>query len=521
MKKKPNYNKKPNNSRNQDNKRPTDSRGQEEIRQTSRKPEGDLDKGRVPMLTNDWRYYAISEQLAKSVGNIPFNLLPGRPLSINAQGTVEGKTWSDGTMNVLPSVMQISYIPSIGYSDTGNAAINVAAKRLYTFVRHANSGAKVYEAPDLMMYIIAMENCYRLWWEARRAYQVCTTYEADNRNLPVVLGGALGLDVISSAGDLAQANFELNELRNKINSFWVPNIFNSFKRASVITNGVFMDSNSMRGQFYVYTMSYYYRFSGRTSETGSQLIATETGSATTLLAKIGLVRDAIDALIVDDDINTMSGDMMKAFKDSERFSLPEVPSIDKLQIAFDEDILAQIENSCSISIVTTAVSLNITQANANIVFKPIARASANLGIFEQLMWGSNKLFNSHVNNPDFKQVLEWTRDICCTAASGKPIFGAEIITEYNIWYNEAGSVTGTNIDSYLAENTTDSGIKGCLLSNFDWHPIIYYARVTGNSYEGVGYYADVKYYTQISPEVVNRMHDCAIQALYYASTLPF
>lgn len=519
MEKKFNNNKKPFNSKNKGYRK--SNKGQERDRDNLKKPEDEIVKGKVPMLTNDWRYYAISEQLAKAVGNIPFNLLPGRPLSINAQGTVEGKTWSDGTMTTLPSVMQISYIPSIGYSDTGEAAINIAAKRLYTFVRHANSGAKVYEAPDLMMYIIAMENCYRLWWEARRAYQVCTTYEADNRNLPLVLGGALNLDVAGSAGSLAQANFELNDLRNKINSFWVPNIFNSFKRASVITNGVFMDSDSMRGQFYVYSMAYYYKFSGRTSETGSQLIATETGSAYSLLDKISLVRDAINALIVDDDINTMSGDMMKAFKDSDRFSLPEVPSIDKLQIAFDEDILAQIENSCSISIVTTSVSLDITQANANIVFKPIARVSTTLGIFEQLMWGSNKLFNSHVSNPDFKQVLEWTRDICCTSANGKPVFGAEIITEYNIWYNEAGSITGTNIDSYLAENTTDSGIKGCLLSNFDWHPIIYYARVTGNSYEGVGYYADVKYFTQISPDVINHMHDCAIQALYYASTLPF
>lgn len=519
MEKKFNNNKKPFNSKNKGYRK--SNKGQEKEKYNLNKPEDEVVKGKVPMLTNDWRYYAISEQLAKAVGNIPFNLLPGRPLSINAQGTVEGKTWSDGTMTSLPSVMQVSYIPSIGYSDTGEAAINIAAKRLYTFVRHANSGAKVYEAPDLMMYIIAMENCYRLWWEARRAYQVCTTYEADNRNLPLVLGGALNLDVSGSAGSLAQANFELNDLRNKINSFWVPNIFNSFKRASVITNGVFMDSDSMRGQFYVYTMAYYYKFSGRTSETGSQLVATGTGSAYSLLDKISLVRDAINALIVDDDINTMSGDMMKAFKDSDRFSLPEVPSIDKLQIAFDEDILAQIENSCSISIVTTPVSLNITQSNANIVFKPIARVSTTLGIFEQLMWGSNKLFNSHVNNPDFKQVLEWTRDICCTSASGKPVFGAEIITEYNIWYNEAGSITGTNIDSYLAENTTDSGIKGCLLSNFDWHPIIYYARVTGNSYEGVGYYADVKYFTQISPDVINHMHDCAIQALYYASTLPF
>lgn len=519
MEKKFNNNKKPYNSKTKGFKKATKS--SETYKDRLGKSEDEDVKGKIPMLTNDWRYYAISEQLAKAVGNIPFNLLPGRPLNINAQGTVEGKTWSDGTMTTLPSVMQVSYIPSIGYSDTGEAAINIAAKRLYTFVRHANSGAKVYEAPDLMMYIIAMENCYRLWWEARRAYQVCTTYEADNRNLPLVLGGALNLDVTGAAGILAQANFELNDLRNKINSFWVPNIFNSFKRASVITNGVFMDSDSMRGQFYVYTMAYYYKFSGRTSETGSQLVATETRSAYSLLDKIGLVRDAINALITDDDINTMSGDMMKAFKDADRFSLPEVPSIDKLQIAFDEDILAQIENSCSISLVTTSVSLDITQANSNIVFKPIARASATLGIFEQLMWGSNKLFNSHVSNPDFKQVLEWTRDICCTSANGKPIFGAEIITEYNIWYNEAGRVTGTNIDSYLAENTTDSGIKGCLLSNFDWHPIIYYARVTGNSYEGVGFYADVKYFTQISPDVVNHMHDCAIQALYYASTLPF
>ena len=519
MEKKPNNNKKPFNSKNKGYRKL--NKGQERDRDNLKKPEDEIVKGKVPMLTNDWRYYAISEQLAKAVGNIPFNLLPGRPLSINAQGTVEGKTWSDGTMTTLPSVMQVSYIPSIGYSDTGEAAINIAAKRLYTFVRHANSGAKVYEAPDLMMYIIAMENCYRLWWEARRAYQVCTTYEADNRNLPLVLGGALNLDVAGSAGSLAQANFELNDLRNKINSFWVPNIFNSFKRASVITNGVFMDSDSMRGQFYVYTMAYYYKFSGRTSETGSQLVATETGSAYSLLDKISLVRDAINALIVDDDINTMSGDMMKAFKDSDRFSLPEVPSIDKLQIAFDEDILAQIENSCSISLVTTPVSLDITQTSANIIFKPIARVSTTLGVFEQLMWGSNKLFNSHINNPDFKQVLEWTRDICCTSANGKPVFGAEIITGYIIWYNEAGNITGTYIDSYLAEGTTDSGIKGCLLSNFDWHPIVYYARVTGNSYEGVGFYADVKYFTQISPDVINHMHDCAIQALYYASTLPF
>ena len=515
MDKKPNNNRRSNNNR---SKKPY--RKEERYDKIKGKEEEERGK-KIPDLRNDWRYYAISEQLAKAVGNLPYNSLPGMAVKLNPQGSVTGMTWEDGSIGYIPSVMQIQYTPSIGYSGDDQSAINIAAKRLYTYVRHANSGAKVYEAPDLMMYIIAMENCYRLWWEARRAYQICFEYNAQNRNLPIVVGAAANLGVTDSIADLAQANFHLNLLRNKINSFWVPDIFNSFKRAAVIANGVFMDSDSYRGQFYIFTMTKYYLFSGKTSEKGSELVATDATGAYTLSQKLALVETAINALISDDDINTMSGDMMKAFKDSERFSLPEVPSIDKLQIAFDEDILAQIENSCTISLTDNA-TMNITQDASSIIFKPTARVSTTLGIFEQLMWGSNKIFNSHKDNPDYTDNLEWSRDICGVLADGTPYFGAEIIENYNMWYfGDDGMVTGTMINSYLAENTTDSGAKGCKVSQFDWHPTIYYCRRDGNSFKGVGFYADLKYYAVLSGDTVSNLHKCAIQALYYATSLPF
>lgn len=64
----------------------------------------------------------------------------------------------------IPGIAAIHYVPTIGTSGTTEAsAANIAAKNIYAYVRYANSGARNYEAVDLMMYLMACDSAYMLY----------------------------------------------------------------------------------------------------------------------------------------------------------------------------------------------------------------------------------------------------------------------------------------------------------------------------------------------------------------------
>lgn len=493
------------------------------------------DKGRMNCKRNDWTWYAYSEQIAKDIASLPYNKLPGYSWQFSGRQVSHSTIPTLFTSNTFNQcVMTIDYVPSIGIATKKVDGINMAAQQLYSFVRHANSGSKVYEAPDLMMYILAMRDIYTSWLELKRIIGLSQLFSFENKNLPDLLISAHGVDPIDLRSNLANYRARLNTLAKKINSFAVPKYFKAFDRGDFVSSNVFADSSSIRGQFYFYRKTGYYLWTPTTSESGSSL--TYKSNQYTLPLRFAGLEQQINAMLADEDAGIMSGDILKAFGDGNLYALTEISGDYIVNPVFSEDALAQIENSRSLTVTTLASDADfaVTQSNGLIVFQPTWSLSSTDGQYYIIY---SDILNSHKDNPDFRDNLDWTRaitiDEIVTDGDGHSSMqvescGLELVYNYRLWNwtTASGSMVATNSTFRNVVYTTPGGTvyanELAKLSQFDWHPFVYviYKVTTGSSttYD-IEPFGDIKVATPLSRETIQNLHDSANGAAFYAESL--
>lgn len=498
---------------------------------------------------NDWQFYAVTERIAKDIASYPYNKLPGSKFNI---------PWHSGTFSnfpdsttYLPNFCVLSYVPGVGNTnDDANAGINIATKQLYTYVRHANSGARNYEGPDIMMYVLAMRDIYTRFFEAKRALGIAYAYYFENKSFPDGLLRSIGIDPQDLRGNLAQYRGRLNLLAAKINSFAVPKYFKAFDRAAFISSYYFTDSTSIRGQAYIFRTAGYYTWSGTTSTQGTSLQfnfdpsfnSTSSTPAFSNVSSFGTVyldtlEAQLDALFYDDDANTMAGDILKAFDQSNLYQVADIPDPYVVLGTYDEDILAQIENSfaannyssATLASTFTKEVLAITQENqiikAGITFESTGTASFPNGWY----------FNSHKDAPEFSDNLEWSRLIVsATKSSNSWIlhYGLELLLNITIVnmdpqyddqrmvYSELNQSIATASNGSIASTALKSIAK---LAIFDWHPGVYFIdyAITGTDITSseIFPFMDLKFYTVLTDTEIHPTHDSACMAAFYAKDL--
>nr|DAP51702.1 MAG TPA: capsid [Picobirnaviridae sp.] len=489
---------------------------------------------------NDWRFYAASEEIAKSVASVPFNYMGGTPFNI--KGTVfasdEAPAVAVSNTAAIPAVMALDYVPSIGNVAPGTAtSINLASAQLYTMIRRANSGAKVYEAADVMMYVLAMQDIYASYFNCKRALGCLKLHTIQNHNLPKAVLRALQIDYEDLRANAAQYRAILNELATKINAFAIPSYFKAFDRSAFINSRLFGDSNDIKGQIYLYHKTGYYVWSATASETGSSLVwnqyvLDDTGTSKTLSLGeyLKLLNDQIDALYLDSDILTMSGDIFKAFP-GKLYAVSEIGEDFITEILYDTDVLAQIENSFALipnySLIgrnNWSWNMNVVQSNQLISFNPFVSTQTETAIFTLGLTLNSRAFNSHKENPDFRDVLEWTRNSTVVAIESSATSvrsraiqsGLEIILGYNIWYYNSQTLTVFSFGHIIPSLSNNIGTQQiALLSNFDWMPILYAPGTVANSPCYI--YGDVKNITLLDSEVLSRIHTAAMYGAYFST----
>lgn len=216
---------------------------------------------------NDSSWYSRSQQLVLDAANLSYSSILGAKMERDAN-------IFDGIYPYaapsIPGVMALRWAPAYGISTDANSAINVAARRLYSYVRHANSGHSNYDSPDLMIYIMAMDNLYALHAMGLRAYGVARHYQMLNRYVPETLLKALGFDA-SIQYNLADFRLALNTLAIKLSAMAVPSEFDIFKRHVWLNSGVYKDSPSEKSQMYVFTPDQLLYYTPVALQTGGSL----------------------------------------------------------------------------------------------------------------------------------------------------------------------------------------------------------------------------------------------------------
>lgn len=313
---------------------------------------------------NDPSWYISNESLLKAGASFPYGYPVGAPAYLdNDIYTHAGKL-------VVSGVCTIDLLPTIGVSRNAASPVNVAARKLYSYIRHANSGAANYDAPDLMMYMMAMDSMYSWYWNGVRAYGTVNLYNKQNRYVPDALIHALGFDPDDLRRNYAQLRYGLIALAMKINNLVVPNTMTIFERHRWCFSHLWADGTAPKSQLYAFRPKGYYVFAKDKNLAGmlkwhGVTYATEGDSTVkpmTVNDYLDIMYAMVDPVITnyDEDFGIMSGDIMKAYDASQLYTLPAIAEDYSVMPEYDETVLSQFQNATLVGLPNIG-TMDITQ----------------------------------------------------------------------------------------------------------------------------------------------------------------
>lgn len=374
--------------------------------------------------SNDPRWYAKFPQLVADTARIWFS---------KPTGYIQRPAASiDGEISCTPGIMTFDYVPIPGISKDASSPINTVARAAYVFQRYVNSGAKVYEPSDLMMYFLAMDSCLTTWSIALRAYGIARYFSAVNRYRAPEILKALGFDP-SIANDLAKFRAIINTYVAKLSSFAVPGTMDFFRRHVALSGTIYRDAMDEKSQLYVFRPAVYYVWDDQSSPSGSKLTATSypymSNNVYMTLADLESIMNAqFNKIVESEDCGIMTGDIVKSYKD-DILQLTMIPDEFTILPVYDDMMLSQIENAI---IGANYAPTDITQdvASQTIVYNP---TFANSG-YDRIV----DYINLHTDSPTPEEIMEATRlTTTYASASGTVVInsvGSEFLVGSNIWY---------------------------------------------------------------------------------------
>lgn len=312
--------------------------------------------------SNDVVWYANNPELLRAAASVPFSTTTGLKLP-----------WSATCNGTVPGVMALYWIPSIGGSF--NTPINAAAQSTYSYVVHANSRNKSYDAPDLMQIILCGSSLFSMVALGIRTYGLMRTFDQRNRYLPKALVQASGFDYDDLVKNLSRMWFDLNEVIARIQQIWIPNDFPFLARWFWMNTNVYVDANTIKGQFYMFVPFYYLCFAETGSWDSNNHIAdaelkgwiqyTNTGTVQapsfqplykTWDAYMSAINLMINRLLEAQDRGIIMGDILKAYGPEKIFTINPITSDYRVEPVYDPEVLSQIENASISPFVYQAIS---------------------------------------------------------------------------------------------------------------------------------------------------------------------
>ena len=306
--------------------------------------------------TNDPGWYAADTRLLEGAAAIPYSWAVGTHVTFNSPIYKADHITSQGHTDswYIPGHACMHLAPSAGWSADGASPLNTAANAIYAYVRHANAGHSNYDAPDLMLYLMAMSSLYSSITWAQRMYGICMVYSQENRYLPDGILGAWNVDANSIRNNLANFAYGLNVRINKAATFAVPSNMAFFNRKAFIFQNLYCESSSVKDQLYSFAPDLdasFWKFQWDETHTGSVTpigIRNYFDGPENMLSwenVLKVIDDLLNPLIYDEDINIMSGDILKAYGAGGIMKLATIdPSYATLPL-YDLAVLEQFKNA--------------------------------------------------------------------------------------------------------------------------------------------------------------------------------
>ena len=480
-------------------------RGKDETR-TSRKEE--------TTTTNDPAWYTRFPQLTKDAASLWFSNPLGAVIPRLTSSSIAGGRDVDAALGAVPGLMVLNTILGPGTSADANSPLNATSRDIYSFIRHANSGHSNYSAPDLTMYLLCLDAYYTVWAKMVRAYGVASLVTKTSRYTAVRILQALGFDADNILSNMANFRYAINNFAVKLSSYATPGSMDIYRRHTEIYTNIYQDSMSTKAQLYLLDPAGYYVY-GEESAQGGKLTYTEYPGHLMTVNDVIAVFNTFNTVINSEDMNIISGDILKAYGREGIFNVPAIDSGYITPVVVDPHMLAQIENATIVGTMN-ADSLNISQnpATNQVIYLPSVMGKVDS--YPALV------LNFHKPDPDVNDIMEATRFMVTFGdyddiSKSTPIMacGADIVVGVGIYtFIKNGNFERRILSPYIDVNVGADLIAQLLVPVFLANSFAYAPRcaIWWGTYL-IADTMDYDEYTTISPEVLWNIHNTALLSL--------
>lgn len=304
---------------------------------------------------NDPRWYSLNDQLLFDTANVPYSWPLGNRLNLGPYGA--------GLNNIaIPGVFALHVMPTIGISKDGNSPVNTAARNIYSYVRHANSGGRNYDSPDLMMYMLAMDSLYSYISFLKRIYGAVNTYNPENYYYPRAVVDAMNVDFDDIQQNLADFRAYVNMLCVKVGSLCIPASMSYMAKHMWMYSGLYSDSVSAKAQTYLFVPYGFLKWNRNTSTQATELTFEPFTGRTSGKWKradlYALGERLFNAVIAEEDVGIISGDILKAFGPQNLFKLEQISETYTVLPSYEQEVLDQIQNLTMVGDLWSSTGIN-------------------------------------------------------------------------------------------------------------------------------------------------------------------
>lgn len=304
--------------------------------------------GLVSKVLNDPSWYNLDKQLVTDVASLPSGIPLGTKISLG-----------NSASEAIPGIMELDFIPTFSGDGSAASALNLAAKNVYSYVRHANSGSKNYDAPDLMNYLMSVSSVYSLIEQCKRAYRISRTFSSANRYMGnALLNASINKkDVRELLDSPANYRYRINRAIQRVNSFYVPDVFPIYKRHMFLTSTVFCDdAKSNTNQLYIFRQEGAWEYNELAGSLDYLALKDPAGAEAASI--ITRVEQILNAMTASEDIGVMSGDILKAYGASACVLIKQLGEDETQEIGYSEEVLNQIHNASVLPVTSVAHQYN-------------------------------------------------------------------------------------------------------------------------------------------------------------------
>lgn len=404
---------------------------------------------------NDIRWYSQNEQLLRDVASFAYGYPLGAKFTTH---NLANDAWaeisnpSQGPNNTaLPGVLSVRVILGIGYSDNPNSPVNIAARNLYTFIRAANSGAKNYDANDLIQYLVALDSAYAFLAWMKRLYGLMSVSNVENRYYPWAVVTAAGGVYSDLKNHMADFRAYINMFAVRLASMCIPAHMSFMARHEWMFSGIYLDTPEPHSQSYCFTPEGFHFFD--LDKDGAGKCAFHSFDAFGMDGTYDAITKYGNAMLQpilagygEEDFNLISGDILKAYGESGVHRATMIEDTYSVIPTFDLTALGQIQNCKTMPIPVGTSELDskldiLQNATKNyLIWEPRVGIAylpkeLNTGSAASNLYRGSYMINTYSPQPGPADSMEYTRLANMVNDDGYiTTAGSEIVTRFYIFY---------------------------------------------------------------------------------------